>query len=425
MTHPMSHRPSSDDQPDEPTDPRPMTNPMSPPIRRPTTSPINLPVRSPMNARTGRSTSRATLPTVAARVLAVGAFWVCGLAASPAWAHKPSDAHLRLDADGSTLTGRLDIAVRDLDGALGLDSDGKGEITWAELSAAAPRIADYVEHRLAIGSDGTPCAVHLGSPALAELSDGAYWALPISARCTHDPRSIEIAYSLLFDIDSMHRGLAHVAGQTVIVRDARPVQIALDDATSFASFVKEGVWHIWMGIDHILFLVCLILPAVFQRRTQRWTAADSLRDVCKEVFEIVTAFTLAHSITLVISGVGLVALPSRFVETAIALSVVAAALNNLLRTVDARWAVAFALGLLHGFGFSSVLIDLGLPSRELIGALLGFNLGVELGQAAIVCALLPVLFWIRRTLAYQALLWAGSGTVAIIAALWSFQRYAA
>ena len=93
-----------------------------------------------------------------------------------------------------------------------------------------------------------------------------------------------------------------------------------------------------------------------------------------------------------------------------------------MRVIDARWAVAFALGLLHGFGFSSVLIDLGLPSRELIGALLGFNLGVELGQAAIVLALVPVLFWIRRTLAYQALLWAGSATVAIIALLWSYQR---
>ena len=238
----------------------------------------------------------------------------------------------------------------------------------------------------------------------------------------------------------MHRGLLHVAGQTVILRDARPVRVTLDDATSVASFVKEGVWHIWMGIDHIMFLLCLILPAVFQRRTQRWAAADSLRDVSKEVFEIVTAFTLAHSITLegptvrapfagtvgevdslqpgtlVISAIGLVTLPSRFVETAIALSVVAAALNNLLRTVDARWAVAFALGLLHGFGFSSVLIDLGLPSHELIGALLGFNLGVELGQAAI------VLFWLRRTLVYQALLWAGSGSVAVIAALWSYQR---
>ena len=359
--------------------------------------------------------------------LVVAACGIAWLAATPAWAHKPSDAHLRLAADGDTITGRLDVAVRDLDGALGLDADGNGEITWAELSSAAPRIADYVMHRLALAAGGAPCALQLGSGALTDLSDGAYWALPVSARCDRAPRSLDIAYALLFDIDSMHRGLAHVAGQTAILRDARPVRIALDEPTSvaFASFVREGVWHIWRGIDHILFLLCLILPAVFQRRTQRWAAADSLRDVCKEVFEIVTAFTLAHSITLVISAVGLVTLPSRFVETAIALSVVAAALNNLLRTVDARWAVAFALGLLHGFGFSSVLIDLGLPSHELIGALLGFNLGVELGQAAIVVALLPVLFWIRRTLAYQALLWAGSGAVALIAALWSYQRFVA
>jgi len=354
--------------------------------------------------------------------LAFAAVVVSWFVAAPAWAHKPSDAHLRLAVDDDAITGRLDIAVRDLDGALGLDADGNGQITWAELTTSGPRIADYVERRLVLGADGTACQQHLGQAELAELSDGAYWAIPLSATCTHKPTSLDVTYSLLFDIDSMHRGLAHVAEQTVIIRDARPVRVTLDDATSFRSFVKEGVWHIWMGIDHIMFLLCLVLPAVFQRRTQRWTAADSLRDVCKEVFETVTAFTLAHSITLVISAVGLVTLPSRFVETAIALSVVAAALNNLLRTIDARWAVAFALGLLHGFGFSSVLIDLGLPSHELIGALLGFNLGVELGQAAIVLALLPVLFWIRRTIAYQALLWAGSGTVAIIATLWSYQR---
>jgi hypothetical protein len=345
------------------------------------------------------------------------------LAAAPAWAHKPSDAHLRLTAAGASITGRLDVAVRDLDGAVGLDDDGDGDITWAELSAAAPRIADYVAHRLTIGADGAPCPLQLGAGAIVTLSDGAYWALPVSASCPRAPRALDVGYALLFDIDSMHRGLAHIAGQTTILRDAQPVRIALDETASTAGFVREGVWHIWMGIDHILFLMCLILPAVFQRRTRRWAAADSLRDVCKEVFEIVTAFTLAHSITLVISAIGLVALPSRVVETAIALSVVAAAVNNLLRTIDARWAVAFALGLLHGFGFSSVLIDLGLPSRELVGALLGFNLGVELGQAAIVLALLPVLYCIRRTLAYQALLWAGSGSVALIATLWSYQRW--
>jgi hypothetical protein len=347
------------------------------------------------------------------------------LVAPTAWAHKPSDAHLRLAVDGTAINGRLDVAVRDLDGALGLDDNGDGDVTWGEISASAPRIAAYIEQRLTLAADGVPCQRRLGAPALTELSDGTYWAIPISADCARPPASLDVSYSLLFDVDSMHRGLVHVAGQTAIVRDARPVRIALDDGSSFVSFVKEGVWHIWIGLDHILFLLCLVLPAVFQRRTQRWTAADSLRDVCKEVFEIVTAFTLAHSITLVISAVGLVTLPSRFVETAIALSVVAVALNNLLRTFDARWAFAFALGLLHGFGFSSVLIDLGLPSHQLIGALLGFNLGVELGQAAIVVVLLPVLFWIRRTLAYQALLWAGSAAVAVLATLWSYERYLA
>jgi hypothetical protein len=157
--------------------------------------------------------------TSLARITAVAA-GLSWLAAAPAWAHKPSDAHLRLAVEGDTITGRLDVAVRDLDGALGLDGNGDGDITWAELSSAAPRIADYIERRLALGADGTPCAPHLGSAALAELSDGAYWAVPLSAACSHAPSSIDVSYSLLFDIDSMHRGLAHLAGQTVIVRDA-------------------------------------------------------------------------------------------------------------------------------------------------------------------------------------------------------------
>ena len=358
-------------------------------------------------------------------VLAAIALW-----AAPAWAHKPSDAQLRLTLDEATISGRLDIAVRDLDGALGLDEDGDGDVTWAELSTAAPRIAVYIAHRLALGADGLPCPLELGPGAVTELSDGAYWAVPLSARCARSPRTLDIDYRLLFDSDAMHRGLVHVAGETAILRGA-PVAILLDpsadraQARSIAAFVRDGVWHIWIGIDHILFLTCLILPAVFQRRTQRWAAAESLRDVTREVFEIVTAFTLAHSITLVISAIGLVTLPSRVVETAIALSVVAAALNNLLRTVDARWAVAFALGLLHGFGFSSVLVDLGLPSHELIVTLLGFNLGVELGQAAIVVALVPVLYAIRATRGYQILLWGGSASVAVLASLWTYQRWAA
>jgi hypothetical protein len=334
--------------------------------------------------------------------------------AAPAWAHKPSDAHLALALDGDRVTGRLDVAVRDLDAAIGLDTDGDGAITWAELTTAAPRIATYVQDRLALSGDDQPCTLELGDAALADLSDGAYWALPVIARCSQAPSALTVRYRLLFDIDAQHRGLVHVAGQTLIVRDDAPVTARLGEPTSIRSFVREGVWHIWMGLDHILFLTCLILPAFWKR--------ENAREAAREVFTIVTAFTLAHSITLVISAVGLVRLPSRFIETAIALSVVAAAVNNLVRAIDARWAVAFALGLLHGFGFSAVLIDLGLPSHELIGTLLGFNVGVELGQAAIVLVLLPVLYLMRRTFAYRALLLGGSGAVAVLAAIWSYQR---
>src|SRR5207247_3429789 len=124
-------------------------------------------------------------------------------------------------------------------------------------------------------------------------------------------------------------------GQTLIARDGEPLRAVIGEGTSVVTFVVEGIWHIWLGFDHILFLICLILPSVYRR--------TSLRACAREVVEIVTAFTLAHSITLVISAIGLVQLPSRVVETAIALSVVAAALNNLARAVDARWAVAFAL----------------------------------------------------------------------------------
>jgi hypothetical protein len=334
---------------------------------------------------------------------------------APAWAHRPSDAQLRLAVSGDHLTGQLDVAVRDLDAALAID-DGDGALTWGELEAARPRIADYIASRLHVaGRCSRPIEIDSAGAALVDLSDGPYWSTPLTIHCA--PGDLTITYALLFDVDAQHRGLVHVGDQTLIVRDAQPVTMRIGGSTSFATFVREGVWHIWIGLDHILFLVCLILPSVWPgpRRT--------LRGVATEVLEIVTAFTLAHSITLVVSAVGLVTLPARFVETAIALSVVAAALNNVLRAIDARWAVAFSLGLLHGFGFSSVLVDLGLPSRELIGALLGFNAGVELGQAAIVATLIPLLYLIRKTLAYRVLLFAGSGAVAVLATVWAYQRF--
>src|SRR5439155_2443796 len=192
----------------------------------------------------------------------------------------------------------------------------------------------------------------------------------------------------------------------------------------FASYLDEGIWHIWLGFDHILFLVSLLLPAVLVRRHSEWRPAQSFRAAFVDVAKIVTAFTVAHSITLSLAALGVVSLPSRWIESAIALSVVLAALNNLFAIVArGRWIAAFGFGLVHGFGFAGALQDLGLPSGSLALSLAGFNIGVEMGQLAIVGIFLPIAFALRSTRTYRRVLMAGgSAVIATIAGIWLIER---
>jgi hypothetical protein len=220
------------------------------------------------------------------------------------------------------------------------------------------------------------------------------------------------------------------AGEQVVVfsRNARRAEVSLPAARSstghFAAAVTEGIHHIWTGYDHLLFLLALLLPAVLRRRDRRWVPVEQLRTALVEVLKVVTAFTAAHSITLSLAALGFLSLPSRVVESAIAASVVLAALNNLWPVVGAdRWLAAFALGLLHGFGFSSTLADLGLARATLLPTLIGFNCGVEIGQAAVVAIFVPIAFFLRRRRIYEVgALRFGSVLIAIVAALWLVER---
>jgi hypothetical protein len=138
---------------------------------------------------------------------------------------------------------------------------------------------------------------------------------------------------------------------------------------------------------------------------------------------VVTAFTVAHSLTLALSVLGVVRPPERLVEVGIAVTVFVAALANLLAVAPARWPMAFYLGLLHGFGFSNVLGGLGVTGADAAGALFGFNVGVEVGQSAIVALFLPLAYLLRHTWAYRRLALAGGSlAVACIAAVWTVQR---
>jgi hypothetical protein len=350
-----------------------------------------------------------------------------------ALAHKPSDSYLRLVVQGQSIQGQWDIALRDLDYALGLDGDGDGLITWGELRARHEAIAAYALSHLQFSADDAPCTSRPVEQLVDYHSDGAYTVLRFSVDCPAVSQAIELRYGLFFDFDSLHRGLLSLEYQghlqTTVLSPEQPTFRVVHSATfspwrEFFQFVKEGIWHIWSGYDHILFLLSLLLPAVLRWEGGHWQAVATFRVAFLEVLKIVTAFTLAHSFTLSLATLGMVALPSRWVESAIAASVLLAALHNLYPFIHHRlWLVAFAFGLVHGLGFATVLLDLGLPGTSLWLPLAGFNLGVEIGQLVIVSAFLPLAFITRYTWLYQRLIVrVGSLLIALVASIWLLER---
>jgi hypothetical protein len=194
--------------------------------------------------------------------------------------------------------------------------------------------------------------------------------------------------------------------------------------SQLGQYIAEGIGHIWKGYDHILFLLSLLLPAVLLRESRHWMPVARFGDAFWDVFKIVTSFTVAHSITLSLAALGVISLPSRLVESAIAASVVLAAANNLWPLVGGRrWVVAFAFGLIHGFGFASVLAELGLPRDALVLALVGFNLGVEAGQLTIVAVFLPLAYYLRASAFYRRMvLIGGSILIVAVALVWLLER---
>ena len=359
------------------------------------------------------------------------------LFASVAHAHKPSDSYLTLRAEAGTgnVTARWDIALRDLDYVLQLDRDTNGELTWGEVRQRMADITRAATQNLQLATGDKECPWETAAPLqLDHHSDGTYAVLSLVAHCPNLDAGLKLRYSLFFDVDPSHRGLVQwiapggIAPQALVFgTESADQSLALKPTGAWQTlrqYLVDGIWHIWIGYDHILFLLSLLLPAVLVRRHGEWEGAPGFGGAVKEVLKVVTAFTLAHSITLTLAALQIISLPSRLVESAIALSVIFAALNNLRGTIESkRWVMAFAFGLIHGFGFASVLADLGLPQNALVLALVGFNGGVEVGQLAIVCVFLPLAFFMRRTVLYRrGVLKVGSLIVAAIATWWFVQR---
>lgn len=370
------------------------------------------------------------------RVACVAVVWTVFLwSAFPgtsAMAHKPSDSYLKITGGSDRLSIEWDISIKDLEFLIGVDGDQNGEITWGELKSQREAIAARALSRLSIVADGELCKLELAELLVNQHSDGKYVVLALETNAPGDAAVLDISYSLLFDEDPTHRGLVlYNNGSVTSTHVLSPASPKLELVTSetslwhsFVDYVKEGVWHIWIGFDHILFLLSLLLPAVLVRKEKQWDSVDSFRPACMAVLKIVTVFTIAHSITLWLAVMEYVTLPGQMVEAVIALSIIITALNNLYPVLPlSGWAIAFAFGLVHGFGFANVLLDLGLSSTALGVSLLGFNVGVELGQMAIVLVFLPIAYAFRDTSFYRlGIFKLGSVVIAIIATVWMIER---
>lgn len=375
------------------------------------------------------------------RVLAACLALAGVMGVSIAEAHKASDAYLQLRTDGTAATLRIDIALRDLDRDLVLDADDDGLLRWGEVRSRAADIESLADRgvRMEIrDAQGATCRAGAHAPLqLEQHSDGRYAVLVRTWTCTQAPASGALSYGLFATTDPTHRGVlvwrqGGAAKTAVVAPGTAGMTVALGSETgsaparthSLAGIFRDGVHHIWIGIDHVLFLVVLLLPAVLRREAGQWRSAEAWRPALWSVFGVVTAFTVAHSITLALAVFDLVNPPSRWVESLIALSVLLAALNNLRPVlVETRWRLTFLFGLVHGFGFANALKDLGLARSELAAPLVLFNLGVEAGQLAIVAVLVPLAWAARRWRGYPRwVLGAGSAIVAVIAIVWLVER---
>jgi hypothetical protein len=348
-----------------------------------------------------------------------------------AWAHKASDSYLVVDVQGAAVTAQWDIALRDIDFAIGLDSDGNGEITWGELRAQQAPLQAWALSRLELERN-EPCTLHVASMQVDSHTDGAYAVLHLTGLCPGTTGAVGLRYRLLFELDNLHRGLLRLTldgatHSTVLGPGSGLLRFSAGEVSKgqqFQQYLMEGIWHIWIGFDHILFLLSLLFPAVLVYTGNQWQGTPRLGVALREVLWVVTSFTAAHSVTLSLAALGLISLPSRLVESVIALSVVLAAANNVWPVVaHRRWVMAFCFGLIHGFGFASVLAELGLPTDALALSLVAFNVGVEIGQMAIVAVFLPFAFVLRNTRFYQRGVFIGGSVLTmLVAALWLAER---
>lgn len=350
------------------------------------------------------------------------AAWI--LTSASLMAHDPGLSSVLLRLETTRISAVITFARADIESLIPLDKNQDGHVSPEEFSAAKPRFDALASGALQVEFDHKIIATDTLDVTLDTNNN---FEVFLSFRGPH-PRELSVTSLILTELPlghrqilSLHDATNRLVEQFLLSADRNHATILIDGAspesarsetTSFGQFVKLGIEHILTGYDHLLFLFALLVVCV-----QFWP-----------VVKIITSFTLAHSITLALAAFNIVNIPSRLVEPAIAASIVAVSLENIFRRdrkLDDRWRLTFGLGLIHGLGFASALQEVGV-GRDGTGValpLIGFNVGVELGQMTVALIVLPILWQLRRWPSFQVR-WVPicSGLVAAAGAWWFIER---
>lgn len=331
------------------------------------------------------------------------------LAAPRAWGHQSSVVYSEVAVRGRAVEYTFQVSNGDLYEALGLGQDRP--VQRHEVEAGRERLGRYLAERVVVQNHGAPCPGSAGALSFLPRADGFFVSQKVRYECQRSIEELSLTYNLFFDIDPRHQGLAHVdafGGQSEHVFRAGSRGLRLSHPLTAwdhaRDYLELGVEHIFTGYDHLAFLFALLIiaGALSAPAGQAEGRVAGVRRGAGYVVRVVTAFTVAHSVTLILAALEVVRLPGALVEAVIAASIGYVALENMLRSRPAhRFLLTFGFGLVHGFGFASVLREIGLPGKGLLLSLLSFNLGVEVGQLVVVALVLPLL---------HVLAWRGSSS---------------
>jgi len=377
------------------------------------------------------------------------------------YSHAPNQSYIFIRVyEEEGIDARFEFNVREINKVFGTDFEDN--VGLEQLRPYVKRIQDYLSSHTDFSSVEGKHKMVFKEADIRNFGTGNFLLLNFHLENTEKvPDSLEIDYRAVFEKDNTHRAFlvieynwkAGVINNEMMISmsfspDETSDTLSLTDSSvwkGFVAMVKQGVYHIWIGLDHILFLLALILPSVVRRWrdskpssndsnsntkvakvgfiTWDWFPVDRFKPAFLYIIKVITFFTIAHTITLSLASLEIINLPSRLVESVIALSIGLAAYHNIRPIFKGRdWIIAFIFGLFHGFGFASVLSDLGLTSEFLTLSLLGFNVGVEIGQLVIIAMIFPVLFLIRKMKMYPKILVYGSIVLIVISLYWFIER---